>query len=164
MYALINADNTFAQRFIGNSTDWRGVTLSNLAAMSVNERKTFGVYDFSYPVVRPTEFETSTGLEYDIDHAAGHVQEKFVIVKMPELEVEAKLIAACRAEVAKLCQPTDWEVTRGIEPGGKPCSAETLQYRADVRAAGNDYEARVLSALGAAAKIAVSAIWPKVPA
>lgn len=80
---------------------------------------------------------------------------------IPAAEIRAKAIATIKATADALLTPTDWLVIRAAETDA-PIPAETIVYRAAVRAASNDAEAAIAAAGDdAAAILAVVPAWPE---
>jgi len=145
-YALINADNSFAKKFIGNSVEWRGHTMSNLGAMTQIERRDMGVYLFKYPTIRPTDLEIAAGLMHEVDVLAGIVYEKFIIVDRPLVSAQEMLINCAKNAANAVLSTTDWMVVRAFEVADRSVNANVLKQRQATRDECAAYERAVLDA------------------
>lgn len=159
MYCLIDETGAIAKRTSASTVEWRGLTISNLAALSPEDRRATGVYLQLPATVHPGEFERAMSAEYDIDHEAGTVQERFIIAQIPLAEARARLIGRVKTDAAQRLSVTDWKITRSAE-GVKPCDQATLDHRAAIRAASDAYEVLVLAAQTTAALAGLAVQWP----
>lgn len=73
--------------------------------------------------------------------------------------VKSMLVAQIKATAGSMLAPTDWKVVRAAE-GIKPVDADTLTYRASVRAASNQNEDAVMAATTVNELTVIQFLWP----
>ena len=140
MFLLNN--NPLALDFPFTTADGTQYPSNWLRLASAEEKAAIGITEVADPAPHDDRFYWGPNNPKDLD------------------QCKSNMIAQVKAAAGSMLAATDWKVVRASE-GIKPVDADTLAFRAAIRAASDDFESQIAAATSVDGLAALSFEWPK---